>query len=166
MIVLGASQPIHLSQWDRLKDLIFHSHHTSRSQAWWQELRELMLRKSERVLQPLRQLRAFQHLTSLRDLCSDTPPTRPQRARVTVVGEVPCDDMVQLGTLVVPPPRRRTWRHQFTLCVMHEIVKECVHFRHAFGIRLRITLPGAICTRVEIAPQEDALVFTLCDTFG
>jgi len=34
------------------------------------------------------------------------------------------------------------------------------------GIRLRITHPGAIGTRVEIAPQEDALVSALCDTFG
>jgi hypothetical protein len=58
MIVLGASQPIHLSQWDRLKDLISNFHHISRSQAWWQELGEFMLRKGERVLQPLRQLRA------------------------------------------------------------------------------------------------------------
>ena len=58
MIVLGASQPIHLSQRDRLKDLISHFHHTSRGQAWWQELRELMLCKDERILQPLRQLRA------------------------------------------------------------------------------------------------------------
>ena len=82
------------------------------------------------------------------------------------MGEVPCDDVVKLGTLVVSPPRRRTWRHQVTLCVVYEIVKECVHFRHVLGIRLRITHPGAICTRVEIAPQEDALMFTLCDTFG
>jgi hypothetical protein len=58
MIVLGASQPIHLPQWDRLKDLISNFHHTSRRQAWWQELGEFVLRKGERVLQPLRQLRA------------------------------------------------------------------------------------------------------------
>ena len=49
---------------------------------------------------------------------------------------------------------------------MHEVVEECIHFRHVPGIRLRITHPGAIRTRVEIAPQEDALMFTLCDTFG
>jgi hypothetical protein len=78
-----------------------------------------------------------------------TPPTRSQGARVAIVGKVPGDDVVKLGTLVVPPPRHRAWRHQFTLCVVHEIFEESIHSRH-----------------VLIAPQEDALVFTLYDTFG
>jgi hypothetical protein len=79
------------------------------------------------------------------------------------VGKVPGDDVVKLGTLVVPPPRHRAWRHHFTLCVVHEIFKECIHFRHVLGVGLRITYSGTIGIR---APQEDALVCALYDTFG
>jgi hypothetical protein len=82
------------------------------------------------------------------------------------VGKVPGDDVVKLSTLVVPPPRRRTWRHQFTLCVVHEIFEECIHSRHVLGVGLRIPYSGAIGINVEIAPQEDALVFALYNTLG
>jgi hypothetical protein len=53
MVVPGASQPIHLSQWDRLKDLLY----TSSRQVWWQETRKFMLLEDGCVRQPPRQLR-------------------------------------------------------------------------------------------------------------
>jgi hypothetical protein len=49
---------------------------------------------------------------------------------------------------------------------VHKIFQECIHFRHVLGVGLRITYSGTIGIRVEIAPQEDALVFALYDTFG
>ena len=82
------------------------------------------------------------------------------------MGKVPCNNVVKLSTLVVPPPRHRTRRHQFTLCVAHEIFEECIHSRHVLGVGLRIPDSSAIGISVEIAPQEDALVFALSDTFG
>ena len=64
------------------------------------------------------------------------------------------------------PERARERRHQFTLYVVHEIFEECIHSRHVLGVGLRIPYSGAIGISVEIAHQEDALVFTLYDTFG
>jgi hypothetical protein len=49
---------------------------------------------------------------------------------------------------------------------MHEIFEECIHSRHVLGVGLRIPDSSAIGISVEIAPQEDALVFALSDTFG
>ena len=57
MVVPGASQPIHLSQWDRLKDLLSNFHYTSSRQVWWQETRKFMLLEDGCVRQPPRQLR-------------------------------------------------------------------------------------------------------------
>ncbi len=110
--------------------------------------------------------RVVEFLTPFWDLCPHTPPACPQWARAAVMGEVPSDDVVKLGSFATLSPRQRTRRHQLPLRVSHKLGKQIVHPLHMLGAGRRVPESETTCVRIQVASQKYTLVSTLYDAFG